>query len=144
MAYITDIRARDWSLSLTEQGKVVEGIADIGQCIFIILSTDKGSDPLRPEFGSNIFQYVDAPINIAAANIVKAIVEAIRDWEKRVTVVRVKYRVDVSNITFQVDWKINTGAVGTTEFDLFKRTQAPATGGEGIGDWIIETNFEVQ
>jgi phage baseplate assembly protein W len=143
MAYVNEIRARDWSLSLTEQGKVAEGIADISQCIFIILSTDKGSDPLRPEFGSNIFQYIDAPINVAAANIVKAIVEAIRDWEKRVTVVRVKYRVDVSNIIFQVDWKFNN-TVGTTEFDLFNRTQGPATGGEGIGDWIIETNFEVQ
>jgi hypothetical protein len=36
----------------------VEGIEDIRQSIRIILETPQGSDPLRPEFGSNIYQYI--------------------------------------------------------------------------------------
>ena len=54
---LDDITSADWSLTLDANspsgssgsgiGNVVQGIADINQCIGIILATPPGSDPLR-------------------------------------------------------------------------------------------------
>ena len=62
---------------------------DLRQAIAIILRTPRGSDPLRPEFGSNLHLYIDYPINRARPHLVRETVEAIRRWEPRLSVVRV-------------------------------------------------------
>jgi phage baseplate assembly protein W len=60
---LADIVSTNWQLSNITIGTVAEGIDDIRQCIGIILTTTKGSDPFRPLFGSDIWQYIDTPIN---------------------------------------------------------------------------------
>ena len=86
---LADITSADWSLELDSTagagpgsgiGKVVQGISDITQCIQIILTTPKGSDPLRPTFGIDLWQYLDAPINQATPAIVREVTEAIMHW----------------------------------------------------------------
>jgi hypothetical protein len=93
---LSDITSADWSLAVDQPGipgsglgSVVQGIADVNQCIRIILTTPQGSDPLRPTFGANIWQYVDYPINSAIPAIVREITQAITLWEPRVTVISV-------------------------------------------------------
>ena len=54
--------ARNWQVSMEDPAKIVEGVDDIVQSINIILTTIPGSDPLRPEFGSNVYQYLDKPL----------------------------------------------------------------------------------
>ena len=71
MTTLNEITYVDWQLKLNEIGSVSEGIEDINQCIAIILSTQKGSVPHRPTFGSDILKYVDYPINSAKANIMQ-------------------------------------------------------------------------
>jgi phage baseplate assembly protein W len=116
---LNQIKSADWSLSLTTPGAVVEGDADISQCIFIILSTEKGSDPLRPEFGTNIFRFIDAPVNVAAANIVREIIEGVGLWEPRVEVKTVVYAVEDSRLKFTVNWeRIGSRVTGQTELAL--------------------------
>ena len=44
-------------------GRVVMGVDDVDQCIAIILTTPKGTDVLRPTFGTDLWKYIDAPIN---------------------------------------------------------------------------------
>ncbi|TNG92985.1 phage baseplate protein [Pasteurellaceae bacterium USgator11] len=61
----------------------VQGEDDLHQCIRNILSTRKGSDVLRPDFGSDHFDYIDQPFDIAVPNIVREIFIAIERWEKR-------------------------------------------------------------
>jgi phage baseplate assembly protein W len=81
---LADITSADWSLELGTIGGVVQGIADIDQCIGIILTTPQGSDPLRPTFGANVWQYLDNPISVAIPSIVREISSSIAMWEPRV------------------------------------------------------------
>jgi phage baseplate assembly protein W len=90
---LDEIRAADWSLALDRHGglgRVVEGIDDVNQAIEIILTTPKGSDPLRPTFGADLWQYIDFPINAAVAAIVREVTDAVTQWEPRVKLLSVK------------------------------------------------------
>jgi phage baseplate assembly protein W len=82
---LADITSADWSLELGTIGAVVQGINDINQCIGIILTTPLGSDPLRPTFGADLWQYIDRPITVAIPSIVREVSAAIAMWEPRVT-----------------------------------------------------------
>src|SRR5258708_39684476 len=93
-----DITSADWSLELDATagggpgsgiGNVVQGVNDVHQCIQIILTTPKGADPLRPTFAVDLWQYLDAPINLATPAIVREVTEAILRWEPRGEVVGV-------------------------------------------------------
>jgi phage baseplate assembly protein W len=58
----------------------------IKQNISIILTTPKGSDPHRPEFGSDINSFIDLPLTVITAGKIKSeITDAIERWEPRVT-----------------------------------------------------------
>ena len=95
-----------WQLKLNEIGSVSEGIEDINQCIAIILSTQKGSVPHRPTFGSDILKYVDYPINSAKANIIRETVDAITLWETRVNVDYVSVEIDKTQLKIKVQWSL--------------------------------------
>jgi phage baseplate assembly protein W len=82
---LADITSADWSLKLNAMGQVVKGIDDIDQCIGIILTTPQGSDPLRPTFGADLWQYIDNPLTVAVPSIVREVSAAISMWEPRVT-----------------------------------------------------------
>jgi phage baseplate assembly protein W len=92
-----DIKTKNWQLSTVGVGYIAEGVADIRQCLEIILRTVKGSDPLRPEFGCDIYKFADRPLNFAIPNITRAIIEAIQIWEKRVVLKSVTYDIVVDN-----------------------------------------------
>jgi phage baseplate assembly protein W len=122
---LTDITAADWSLELDSStqtgapasgiGNVVQGLADINQCIAIILSTPKGSDPLRPTFACDLWRWLDAPITIARAAIVREIVEAITIWEPRVRVVSVVVNLVAwtqSNLSVTLTWQLRVDVQG--------------------------------
>jgi phage baseplate assembly protein W len=67
----------------------VAGIGDVDQCIAIILTTPKGTDVLRPTFGTDVWKYIDAPISQAAPAIVREVFQSISQWEPRVKVLSV-------------------------------------------------------
>ncbi|MEO2082578.1 MAG: GPW/gp25 family protein [Desulfurobacteriaceae bacterium] len=67
-------------LKLGAIGEIVEGIEDLRQRIRIVLETPKGFDPHRPEFGSNIWQWLDKPFTIAMPNVIAEAYEAIEKW----------------------------------------------------------------
>jgi phage baseplate assembly protein W len=114
---LSEIKAKNWSLSLTGYASVVEGLAEISQSVFIIITTRKGSDPLRPTFGSDIYEYIDRPINEAIPRMIKAAVEALEIWEPRVKVTRVGYNLDVDGLVeFSIEWtEQTTQATETTK-----------------------------
>lgn len=86
---LADIKSTDWSLALGAIGEVVQGLADVEQCLGIIVTTPRGSDPLRPTFGADIWRYIDFPINLALPSIVSELTSAITMWEPRVNLVSV-------------------------------------------------------
>ena len=61
MTTLNEITYVDWQYKLNSIGSVAEGVEDINQCIAIILLTQKGSDPLRPTFGSGRFDVINLP-----------------------------------------------------------------------------------
>ena len=66
---------------MEDPAKIVEGVDDIVQSINIILTTIPGSDPLRPEFGSNVYQYLDKPLPSVMGKIIYEATTAIGRWE---------------------------------------------------------------
>lgn len=95
---LNDIKSTNWQLSNQMIGQVAEGIDDIRQCIGIILTNTKGSDPLRPLFGSDIWRFIDSPINTAVANISAEIIDCIGKWEQRVVIKELTYNLSLIHI----------------------------------------------
>lgn len=115
MTRLADIQSLHWQPAFGGDG-VVENLGDLDQAIQVILRTPKGADPLRPEFGSNLHQYIDYPITRARPHIVRESIEAIRTWEKRLTVVDVVVEVvETSTIRVRVVWKVAAGILNETE-----------------------------
>lgn len=149
MITLADIRSADWSLALDAPGKpgsglgqVVEGMADINQCVQIILTTPKGSDPLRPTFGANLWQFIDYPIDAAIPAIVREVTEAITLWEPRVTLTRVTAKPVAdgttqsgAHIIIGVTWKLALGKGGamTPAFATAQTTTITIPAAMGVG-----------
>ena len=118
MTRLADIQSLHWQPALGGEG-IVENLDDLNQAIQVILRTPKGSDPLRPEFGSDLHLYLDSPIHRARPHVVRESVEAIRRWEPRVAVERVEfYLVEVSHAAIRVVWRLADGFQGSTEVKL--------------------------
>ena len=119
MTTLNEITYIDWQYKLNSIGGVAEGVEDINQCIAIILLTQKGSDPLRPDFGSDINKYVDSPINTAKANIIRESIEAIEKWETRIKVDSIAVEINATNINIKIQWILKDSDLkGSTEVNL--------------------------
>ena len=119
----SNIQNSNWSLSTSAFGAVVTGVTEINQTIGLILSTRKGTDPFRPTFGSDIWEHIDTPIDVAGPNIVRAITEALERWENRIKIVSITYETQPqgganpsspSGLVFNITWKL----IGGTEQEL--------------------------
>ena len=106
-----------WQPALGSFG-IVETLADIDQAIRVILRTPMGSDPHRPDFGSNLHLYLDYPVNQAVPHVVRETVEAIQQWEPRCELVKVMPTIKESRITLRVQWKLADGVQHETEVRL--------------------------
>ena len=101
---INEINSSYWQPKYQSIGEIVVDIDDINQCISTILTTRKGSVPHNPEFGSDIWMWIDAPIDEARPNIIKEAIESIEEWEQRVEISRVTVDFNESNIILQLEW----------------------------------------
>lgn len=65
-------------------GKRLGGLAHLRQSLRDILTTPLGSRVMRREYGSRLFQLVDAPLNRSTlVDLYAATAEAIERWEPR-------------------------------------------------------------
>ncbi|WP_373100786.1 MULTISPECIES: GPW/gp25 family protein [Pasteurellaceae] len=95
-----------WQLAPSLDNQTVQGIDDIHQCIDHILLTIKGSDVLRPDFGSDHFQYIDQPEDVAIPNMVREITLALQRWEKRINIDSVEVRGTAPHFEFIIYWSL--------------------------------------
>jgi phage baseplate assembly protein W len=123
---LADITSADWSLALdtigapgSGLGGVVQGATDVNQCIEIILTTPKGSDPLRPTFACDLWQFIDNPINSAIPAIVREVTSALTIWEPRITLIQVTAALATDDSTqagahlnVTVNWRLKLSKVG--------------------------------
>ncbi len=71
-------------------GGVLSGIEHVHQSIIDILTTPIGSRPMRRDYGSRLFERVDAPMNgELIAEIYSDVVESLFNYEPRVEVTSV-------------------------------------------------------
>lgn len=98
-------RSAYWQISSLGVGLIAEGLEDIRQCIDFILRTKRGSDPLRPLFGSNVFNWIDAPDKQAIPNIKKEIIDALGNWEKRIQVIRIVHKWEEKRLIFYITYR---------------------------------------
>jgi phage baseplate assembly protein W len=115
MTRLADIQAQFWQPALGSEGVVLDA-EDINQCIRTILMTPKGSVPHRPWFGSDLIDYIDWPLPDARPHIVREAVDALRDNEPRIEVVRVEvYMPDPtgspSQLLCSVEWRFTDAAL---------------------------------
>src|SRR6185437_7075011 len=120
---LSEIRSADWSLKLDSAGQpgsgigsVVMGVDDVDQCIAVVLTTPKGSDVLRPTFGTDLWKYIDAPINQAGPAVVREVTQSITQWEPRVKVLSVTtlpltgvVAQPGAHVEITVAWQLNLG-----------------------------------
>ena len=114
MTNLNEITYVDWQLKMNTIGDVAEGVDDINQCIAIILLTRKGADPHRPTFGSDIYKYIDYPVNEAIPHIIRETTDAISLWETRINIDSVTAEIDGTNITVKVEWTLKDSNVSAT------------------------------
>lgn len=118
MISIDKINTIWWQLALNQIGSIVEDYEDINQCIRIILTTPKGSVPHRPEFGSDIWRYIDYPVTEAIPNIIREAIDSINIWEPRVEIKNIKAEVDLANVKLKIEWILKE----TGEFNYIEVT----------------------
>lgn len=108
MTPITEITARDWQLAIGQPGDVVSDLDDIQQCIRVILTTPKGTDPLRPEFACDLWRYIDWPIDKAGPHLVREAWDAIETFEPRIELVSITPRLgdEASQIVLRIVWRL--------------------------------------
>lgn len=79
---------------------LVSGEDEIEQAIWIVLSTQPGERPMRPDFGCGIQDYVFANADATTAGrIAYEVRMALGRWEPRIDVIDVKVLVDADDRT---------------------------------------------
>lgn len=133
---IQDIVSTNWQLSNQTIGQIAEGIDDIRQCIGIILTNTKGSDPLRPLFGSDIWRFVDNPVNTAVANISAEIIDCIGKWEQRIRIKELVYNIAGNRIDFELTAELlESGEITQILFFIDRQKQiTPAVMGRAFSN----------
>lgn len=78
-----------WQPSLKDDDEIVTGFSDVEQAIHIILSTQKGAVPHRPEFGCDVPALIDGNYNDVVPIFIARATEAILRFEPRVENVKI-------------------------------------------------------
>ena len=117
---LVNITAAHWQPALGRFGEVVTDIDDIEQCIHIILKTPKGTDLHRPEFGSDLWRYIDQPLPQVIPHVISETIDAIRLWEPRASIVSVEPRIeDHGHLVIRLRWQPTEDASKTFETSIY-------------------------
>ena len=81
-------------------GKALSGLQHLSQSIHLILNTPLKSRVMLPEFGSEVVDLIDAPMNAAnQLRLYTATIAAVNRWEPRIRVTAVTLKsVDANGV----------------------------------------------
>ncbi len=97
-------------------GKELSGLDHLKQSVRDILTTPIGSRVLLRDYGSRLFELVDAPLNEETImELYAATIEALHKWEPRIEVTRVFVEaIEIGKVIFGVEAKyLESGATVT-------------------------------
>lgn len=87
-------------------GKALSGLAHLRQSITDILTTPKGSRVMRREYGSRLFELIDAPLNSTTViQLYAATAQALDEWEPR-------FKLHSTSVNSIVEGKVTLDLVG--------------------------------
>ena len=97
-------------------GKVIAGTAHLAQSIGDILSTPIGSVVMLRDYGSALFELIDAPANaLTRSRIYAATATALARWEPRIRLTRVTLSVDDQSWPLTIEGE-RTDAASPSDF----------------------------
>ncbi|MCG2614907.1 hypothetical protein LZZ85_11465 [Terrimonas sp. NA20] len=139
MAGLDSIGSSVWGISTIGYGVIVEGVAAIRQRMDIAIRTTRGTDPLRPEFGSYVFRFVDAPVNVAVPNIKQQLIEALQMWVPEIQIVSINHSFAAfHNPVFEITYKIvDDNLIDKLIFDI----RQGATITDAVNEIILQAFF---
>lgn len=127
LATLATIDNNTWGISTIGYGVIAEGVALIRQRISLVLRTSKRSDPLRPHFGSDVYKYIDAPLNIAIPNIKAEISSALSMWMPEIKVISISHTIEsAANPSFEITYQV-------VDSDLVDKLTVDLNNGVDIG-----------
>lgn len=78
-------------------GRAIDNLGHLSQSIARILTTPRGSRIARRDFGSDLYQLVDAPLNPSTrVRLFSAAATALMRWEPRLKVTRIGLAIDTT------------------------------------------------
>ena len=125
----------DYSISLKDRDNYVQGIEDVKQSWHIILTTVPGSIPLNPLFGSNLYTFIDKPVNTSFSDMANTIIKDLELWEKRTKITKVEKVIATSQIFLKIY------GIYTPANDLVTDIINIVESNGGIGYMIIGSTF---
>lgn len=114
---LEEIKTDAWQLSAGAFGSVVQDLDDINQSLLMIITTQKGSDPVRPLFGVDILRWIDQPMSVLIPNLINEITTQVAIYEPRASVQRVTYETNESQVTITLHWITADGLTGLTNYN---------------------------
>ncbi|WP_457635764.1 GPW/gp25 family protein [Persephonella sp.] len=95
-----------YALKINPESSVLERIEnleeDIAQSIEVILLTPKGSKIFEPEFGSELYKFIDNVSPAVIPRIIAEVWEALQRWEPRIRLIN----VDVERFETEGSYKL--------------------------------------
>lgn len=111
---VRETRSGNWQMDAFLPGTYIEGIGAIEQSMWIVLSTEQGTQPFAPTFGSSMWDKLDRPITTAGPLMAADIKADLDRWEPRIEVKQVRWSPQtaygpseiqaVSGIRFDIVW----------------------------------------
>ena len=129
----------DYSMNIEMPTEYVKGVEDVKQSWGIILSTIPGTVPLQPNFGSNLYSYMDQPINKAFSSMANTIIKDLEKWETRAKISKVTRTLNGSQIIIIIE-----GIYKPTGKQLLQTVEIVDNGNGGIGYMIIGSTFLIR
>jgi len=97
-----------WQPKLGAPGERVTGVDELEQAMMLVLTTPERSVPLRPGFGSRLYQLVDEPVTQARPAIVREVLRALGVNEPRVRPLGVNVAhdaEDAGHLAVDIEWQ---------------------------------------
>jgi uncharacterized protein len=98
-------------------GDIVEDMAQLEQCILMLLMTPKNCVP-HMEYGTDLYEFIDKPINYTVNKIRQEVIRTLR-IENRISVRQVEVFVSEksnSRLKLSIDWETRNGLGRQTDF----------------------------
>lgn len=109
-----------WQYKLGEIGGIAADGEELQQAIATILKTPRGNDIHRPEFASDLWDYIDYPIPRATPFVIRDSVEAIEVWEPRINLETIEtrpYEGGIERMAIALSWQV-AGSDVVQELDV--------------------------